>query len=98
MDLLQRIILGAKDNDKEPKELVRKALLLTLASIVSSAMSITHAIFDLCAYPEYGERVQEEIETILQREGGWTLQGRIDSMDFLARFLKESQRINHPGL
>jgi cytochrome P450 len=97
LDLLQWMILGAKDNDKKPTELVRKALFLTLASIVSSAMSITHAIFDLCAYPEYVKPLREEIETVLQREGGWTLQG-IDSMYSLDSFLKESQRINHPGL
>jgi cytochrome P450 len=87
----------AKGNDKDPKEIVHKILFLCLASMSSSTMGITHAIFDLCAMPQYLAPLREEIQTTVAEEGGWTL-AAVQKMKKLDSFLKESQRVNHPGL
>ncbi|KAH8199170.1 hypothetical protein TruAng_006639 [Truncatella angustata] len=59
-------------------------------------MSATHALFDLCAYPEYIGVLREEVLGVVKRHG-WTLTG-VNDMKILDSFLKESQRVNHPGL
>lgn len=41
--------------------------------------------------------LREEIEGALSQEGDWTLSA-IHRMQKLDSFLKESQRLNHPGL
>jgi hypothetical protein len=60
-------------------------------------MGIVHALYDLCAMPEFIEPLREEIRVALLEEGGWTL-AMIQRLKKLDSFLKESQRINHPGL
>ncbi len=59
-------------------------------------MSACHALFDLCQWPEYVEPLREEIKRAIVEEGGLKLSA-INKMRKLDSFLKESQRINHPG-
>lgn len=47
--------------------------------------------------PEHKPMLREEIEEALSQEGGWTLSA-LHRMQKLDSFLKESQRLNHPGL
>lgn len=82
--------------DRDPEVLIRKMLFLTLAAVHTSTMSVTHALLDLCAYTEYKEPLQEEISRVVKNQG-WTL-GAINELMLLDSFMKESQRINHPGL
>jgi hypothetical protein len=98
MDVIQWMVNNAKDDrDRQPAELAHKTLFLCLASIASSSMGVTHAIYDLCAMPEYTAPLREEIEKALAEHGGWTL-AALNAMWKLDSFLKESQRISHPGL
>lgn len=87
---------SAQGIDRDPQILVKKLLFLTLAAIHTSTMSITHALFDLCEHHECIEPLRDEIEASV-RAHGWTL-AAINNMKLLDSFLKESQRINHPGL
>ncbi|KAK5637332.1 hypothetical protein RRF57_013044 [Xylaria bambusicola] len=87
---------SAQGGDRDPRILVKKLLFLTLAAIHTSTMSITHALFDLCEHTECIEPLREEIEAVVRTQG-WNLSA-INSMKLLDSFLKESQRINHPGL
>ncbi|TVY48027.1 Ent-kaurene oxidase [Lachnellula occidentalis] len=68
-----------------------------LAAINASNMGVVNAIFDLCAMPEYIETLRKEIEKCTTEAGGWNLSA-INNMERLDSFLKESQRINHPGI
>ena len=97
LDMLQWMIQGAKGFERNPTELTHKTLFLCLASVVSSSMGVTHAIFDLCTYPQYVEPLRQEIDGIIKEEEGWTLAG-LRRMEKLDSFLRESQRVNHPGL
>jgi cytochrome P450 len=87
---------SAEGKDKAPERLSHKVLFLCLASIHTSTMSICHALFDLCYRPEYVEPLREEIKQAMAEEGGLTLSA-INKMKRLDSFLKESQRLNHPG-
>ena len=57
-----------------------------------SSQSITHALIDLAAYPEYLKPLREEIDAAVQ-EGGWTKES-VAKMWKLDSFLRESQRMN----
>ncbi|KAI2603773.1 hypothetical protein GGR54DRAFT_622271 [Hypoxylon sp. NC1633] len=59
-------------------------------------MSAAHAIYDLCAYPEYFPPLREELNMVLESSGGWT-KPVIPKFRKLDSFLKESQRINLPA-
>ncbi|KAF2185203.1 cytochrome P450 [Zopfia rhizophila CBS 207.26] len=95
--LVSWMIQNSKGKDGRPSEIAHKSLFLSLASIHSSVMAIQHAIYDLCQHPEYVKPLREEIEECLAQNQGWTLVA-LNSMKKLDSFLKESQRINHPGL
>lgn len=53
---------------------------------------MTHAMYDLCAHPEYLEPLRQEVTDVLADEG-WhkTRLSRLHKLDSL---LKESQRFN----
>lgn len=66
-------------------------------SIHATSITVTNAIFDLAARPEYIPALQEEIQTVLDQEQGHVLRKeslpKFRKMDSL---LRESQRMN-PG-
>lgn len=95
-DLLQWMMDGADETEKSPAKLASKQLLLTLASIHTTTMSVTHALYDLAAMPEYIGPLRDEIEQVLQEEGGWQ-HGALGKMRKLDSFLKESQRRAPPS-
>lgn len=64
-----------------------------LATILSSSVACTHALFDLAYYTEYMEPLREEIDSIIAADNGLTREG-LARMEKLDSFLKESQRHN----
>ncbi len=95
-DLLQWMTDSAEGADWQPERLVHKILFLCLASIHTSTMSACHVLFDLCQHPEYVKILRQEIEQAILDEGGLKSTA-INKMRRLDSFLKESQRLNHPG-
>lgn len=95
--LLYWMTQAAQGNDRDPHELVHKSLFLSLASIQSSVLQITHFIYDICEHPEYLAPLREEIEASVTMHGGWNV-AALYAMQKLDSFVKESQRLNHPGL
>ncbi|KAK7418724.1 hypothetical protein QQX98_003742 [Neonectria punicea] len=91
-DILQWMMDSASGREKRPENLAQRMLILSLASIHTTAMTMTHAMYDLCAHPEYLEPLQEEMNEVLTN-GGWqkTTLNRLHKLD---SFLKESQRFN----
>lgn len=96
MDIAHWMVHLAKGIDRNLDVLTLKMLFLTLASVHTSTMSISHAIFDLCAMPEYAQPLREELTEVIGKYG-WTVEG-IYRLKKLDSFIKESQRMNHPGL
>lgn len=96
-DMLQWMMDAADANDGQPHKLAHRQLLLSLASIHTTTMSAAHALYDLCAHPEYFEPLREEALQVLKEDGGWQ-KTTLNKMRKLDSFLKESQRINPPSL
>lgn len=81
----------------QPDKIAHRQLMLSLAGIHTTTMSITHAIYDLCAHPDYFEPLRSELRHILDNHGGWK-RPIIPIFKKLDSFLKESQRMNPPAL
>lgn len=97
LDLLQYMIDGAEGDDLQPERLAHLQLMVNLAGIHTTSMAITHAIHDLCEHKEYIKVLREEIEGVLQEDGGWQrdTHSKLRKVD---SFLKESQRFAPPTL
>ncbi|KAI0425479.1 cytochrome P450 [Xylaria sp. FL1042] len=95
-DLIQWMLEISHRQDRNPEILTKKIMFLTLAAIHTSTMSITHVLFDLCSMPHYIEDLRQEIIESTSAHG-WTLSA-MNELKLLDSFMKESQRINHPGL
>ena len=95
-DLLQWMTERAQGADKTPYRLADKILFLCLASIHTSSSTAVHIFYDLCQYAEDCVPVLREEITRTISEDGLTL-ASINKMKKLDSFIKESQRMNHPG-
>ncbi|KZT39039.1 cytochrome P450 [Sistotremastrum suecicum HHB10207 ss-3] len=90
-DLLSWCMDAADGDDLTPEMLTRRLLTINFASINTTAMSFTHALFFLASMPEYIAPLREEI-IIVTREQGWTKEALGKCMK-LDSFMKESQRL-----
>ncbi|RPD64698.1 cytochrome P450 [Lentinus tigrinus ALCF2SS1-6] len=95
-DMLQWILEEAIPRSYTDVQIIERILLVNFAAIHTSSMSLSHALLDLAAYPEYIQPLREEVEAIVAAEG-WTKAG-MGKMWKIDSFLKESQRINGIGL
>ncbi|ROW16671.1 hypothetical protein VPNG_01760 [Cytospora leucostoma] len=87
-------LFSESGRDTDPYSLTGRLLLLTAAALHTSSMAITHAIFDLCAMPEYVEPLRSEAQKALAQDNGeWKL-STTKRLRRLDSFLKESQRLN----
>lgn len=53
-----------------------------------------HALYEVAAHPETQGEIRDEVEQVLQEQGGWTRQS-LGKMRKLDSILRESQRL-HP--
>ncbi|TBU42576.1 cytochrome P450 [Dichomitus squalens] len=95
-DMLEWILEQAIPRRCTDEAIVQRILLVNFAAIHTSSNSMTHALFDLAAAPEYIQPLREEIEPIVAAEG-WT-KAAMGKMWKLDSFLRESQRFNGIGL
>ena len=90
-DLLQWMMDNAEGRSKSVLSAIN--LHVAFAAIHTSAVAVTHIIYDLCAMPEYVEPLRQEIEEALAAEGGPTKKAFL-KMPKLDSFMRESQRLN----
>ena len=97
-DILQWMIDMGTGNDRKNDIIIRKLMFLTMAGFHAPTATAVHVLYDLCAHPEYLEPLREEIREGLAAENGqWTL-GLLRRLRKLDSVIKESQRVNAPGL
>ena len=72
-------------------------LMAAFASIHTTSMACSHALYDLAAYPECLEPLREEIESVMTEQGPINKQS-LTKLRKLDSFMKESQRMNPPGV
>jgi cytochrome P450 len=70
-DLLQWMMDAANAEERTPENLAQRLLILSLASIHTTALTMTQALYDLCAHPESLEPLREELVEVLRADGGW---------------------------
>ncbi|KAF4950618.1 hypothetical protein FSARC_13123, partial [Fusarium sarcochroum] len=93
-DILQWMMDEGIGDEKKVENLSQRILILSLASIHTTALTMTQAMYDLCASPEYLEPIRDELSQVLLKHGGWqkTVLNYFLKLDST---LKESQRV-HP--
>jgi hypothetical protein len=92
-DFLQWMMDTGIGEEQRPEKLAHRQLILILASVDTTTRAGAHAIYDMCARPEYFEPLREEIETVLREDGGWG-KPTLTKMRKLDSFLRESQRLS----
>ncbi|OJD40377.1 cytochrome p450 [Diplodia corticola] len=83
----------AMDKSGRKFDIVGGQLGLGLASIHTTSMALTRAIFDLCDNPEWVQPLRDEVKQVLAEDGGWK-KTTLHKMKLMDSVLKESQRRN----
>ena len=91
-DLLQWMSDNAQGRSKDTLSAI--TLHVAFAAIHTSAIAVTHILYDLCAMPEYVQPLREEIESALAAERGIPTKKAFLKMSKLDSFMRESQRFN----
>lgn len=97
-DFMQWMIdLAKNDREAHPHNLAQRLLGITSMAVVhTSAMTLTHALYDLLVMPEFLAPMQEEIKEVIPEWSAIT-QPDLVALKKMDSFLKESQRFNPPG-
>ncbi|KAF2756144.1 cytochrome P450 [Pseudovirgaria hyperparasitica] len=93
-DVLQWMMDAANTREAEVGNLCQRVLVLSLSSIHTTALTMSQALYDLCAHPEFLEPIRAEVVQVLQEDGGWEKKGTLGRLRRLDSLLKESQRFN----
>ncbi|KAI1325994.1 cytochrome P450 [Xylariaceae sp. FL0255] len=94
---------NASEEENSVTDLAARACMLTLASIHTTAMTVSNLLFDLCDYPEWFEVLRREIEDVTERWGPLDRAEKLNIKQWLAKlekmdsFFIESQRL-HPAI
>ena len=91
VDLLQWLSSNGEGRSKTVLSAIN--LHVAFAAIHTSAVAVTHILYDLCAMPEYVQPLREEIQSALAEEGLPTKKAFL-KMSRLDSFMRESQRFN----
>lgn len=95
-DFLQWMMEEAPNSEElSVFNLTAKIVGFNFASIHTSSMSFTHALYRLASEPHYIQPLREEIETVI-KEDGWT-KAAMTRMHKLDSFFKETQRYDGIG-
>lgn len=96
VDMAQWMVESARGKDRDPGVLAQNMLFMTLAGLHTSTNTTVHALFDLCANPEFISPIREEVEQVIGADG-WSM-AAISKLKKLDSFIKESQRLNQTVL
>ena len=86
---------GAKGEDALFQSFVQ--MVASFAAIHTTAMNVTHVIYNLAAYPEYQEPLREELEQVLAADNGVLIKSSMTKLKKMDSFIKESQRMTPPN-
>ncbi|KAI1339109.1 cytochrome P450 [Xylariaceae sp. FL0016] len=96
-DLVQRLIDVAPPIEKTVTQLAERVMALNVASIHTTTMTFTGALYSLAAEPEkYAEVLRKEV--IESLEGGQITSDSLSKLPKMDSFLRESGRFNNAGL
>lgn len=78
-----------------PFDVVISQLFFSVAALHTTSDLLTQAMFDLVTHPEVMDELREEVRRVIAADG-WQ-KTSLYKMKLMDSFLKESQRVNHPG-
>ncbi|PQE10414.1 hypothetical protein CJF32_00000961 [Rutstroemia sp. NJR-2017a WRK4] len=89
------------DGTIDLQELARNQLIVSLAAIHTTSITISHILYDLAAYPEHVAPLREELEAVIAENksrggGGMLTKVELTKLWKMDSFIKESQRMNPP--
>ncbi|KAF7354785.1 hypothetical protein MSAN_01392700 [Mycena sanguinolenta] len=90
-DLISWLIDVAEGEERTTSALTLRVLATNMAAIHNTSMTLTSALFDLTAHPEYISPLREEAERVIA-EQGWS-KAALGSMHKIDSFIRESQRL-----
>ena len=96
-DTLQWMMDAATEDEGKPEKLAHRQLIMTSGAVHTTTMAVAHALFDLCAYPEYFGTLREEVDRFYNTEQAWD-KSDLTRLVKLDSFCKESQRFNPPAI
>ncbi|GJE92707.1 cytochrome P450 [Phanerochaete sordida] len=94
-DILQWLMDAAEGEEREPRALTVRFLLVCFASIHTTSMTLTQALYRLAANPEYIAPLREEVESVLDQDG--LSKATMEKLRKVDSFFKETQRIDGLG-
>ncbi|KAF1921228.1 Ent-kaurene oxidase [Ampelomyces quisqualis] len=92
-DILQWMTDMAVGKETDPADLAQRMLILSLSSIHTTALTMTQALYDLIAFPQFIAPIEAEVTQALQQNHGWN-KATLNQFRKLDSLLKESQRFN----
>ena len=96
--MLDLLVDRCKGAEATTQSIVKKLMMINVAASSTSTLALSNAIIDLCAMPHYIGPLQAEVSQAMKNNGGKLDLATIQSMWRLDSFLKESHRVNQPGL
>ncbi|OMP86157.1 Ent-kaurene oxidase [Diplodia seriata] len=77
-------------------DIVREQMMLSVAAIHTTSVTLMALLYDLAENPEWIGRVREEVVAVLREDGGWG-KNTLGKMRLLDSCMKESQRLHTVG-
>ncbi|KAL0568281.1 hypothetical protein V5O48_013710 [Marasmius crinis-equi] len=95
--LLDEAALNGEDWQKgSVEDLALRIIAINFVSIHTTSATLSQALYRLAANPHVADALREEINTVLENEGGWS-KTAIVKMYLLDSYLKESSRMGMIG-
>ncbi|KAF8524847.1 cytochrome P450 [Hysterangium stoloniferum] len=94
-DMLSWLMDEARGEERSTRNIMRRIITLNFASIQTSSMAFTQALFDLACRPQYIPEIRDEVEAVVNKEG-WS-KVAIGKMYKLDSFFRESARVHSGG-
>lgn len=97
-DMIQCIIQNSGEKAGDIHFQCHTQMTLSLASIHTTAMSMTQVMYNLALYPEYQEPLRKELEEVLAADNGILTKAGITKLKKMDSFMRESQRMYPSGV
>lgn len=100
MDMIQWFIDNSGARAGNMSFQANEHIVVNIAAIHTTGGQLAHTLYDLARYPEYVPILREEIEQVLEEEGGSgaITKQTLFNLKKMDSFLREVQRVNPPSL
>jgi hypothetical protein len=95
-DMIQFVIQNSGEKTGDVLFQCHMQMIISLASIHTTAMSMTQVMYNLALYPEYQEPLRKELQEVLAADNGILTKAGITKLKKMDSFMRESQRL-YPG-